>query len=197
MQDNYNSFTGSLQDFATEELVTMYQTSNSERYLEEIIHRNKGLLHTWATGYLNIPHSEMEDLMSEGYMALLKAVKAYKPELGYSFTTLLKTCVKQHYNRLYNDATRKKRTDFRGACSYEELVETNGDNDTAYEDDYSMIDLVPYLLSLNERRKTIVDYLLKGYSYMEISKITHVTPATINFHVKSIRKSFSAYSMAI
>ena len=197
MQDVYNKTTGNIQEIATNELIAMYQSTANEKYLEEIIRRNKGLLTIWAKDYLNIPHSELEDLISEGYMALLKAVKSYKPQLGYTFTTWLKTCVRQHYNKLYNEATRKKRTDFKEALSYEELVETNIDRDTAYYDDFSLIDISSYITTLKEKQRTIVNYLIEGYSYIEISRIIHLTPATLNYHIKAIRKSFVECGLAV
>ena len=89
MQDNYIGNAIEMQE-TTEVLVVQYQNTNNEVYLEEIIRRNKGLIIKWANSYLNIPHSELEDLIAEAYIALLKAVKNFDIAKGYNFTTCLK-----------------------------------------------------------------------------------------------------------
>ena len=53
----------------------------------------------------------LEDLLQEGYFALLQAVEAYDPETGFSFTAFLKWPVKNVVNRAIGIKTKKDRED--------------------------------------------------------------------------------------
>lgn len=92
-----------------EELVKLYRDSRDEAYLAELISQNTGLINILVSSYLDtIPNAELEDLVSESYIPMLKAIEDFDEEQGFSFSTLLKAYVRQHLNRLYNEATRKK-----------------------------------------------------------------------------------------
>lgn len=93
-----------------EELIKAYKESRDESYLKELIEANKWLINLLVSPYLtSIPNSELEDLTSESYIPMLRAIEDYDPEQGVAFSTLLKVYVRQHLNRLYNEATRQKR----------------------------------------------------------------------------------------
>lgn len=93
-----------------EELIKAYKESRDESYLKDLIEANKGLINLLVSPYLtSIPNSELEDLTSESYIPMLRAIEDYDPEQGVAFSTLLKVYVRQHLNRLYNEATRQKR----------------------------------------------------------------------------------------
>ena len=56
-------------------------------------------------------NSELEDLTSESYIPMLRAIEDYDPEQGVAFSTLLKVYVRQHLrafvSRLYSGYYRK------------------------------------------------------------------------------------------
>lgn len=86
-----------------EELVKLYKESRDEAYLAELISQNTGLINILVSSYLSsIPNSELEDLVSESYIPMLKAIEDFDEKQGFSFSTLLKAYVRQHLNRLYN-----------------------------------------------------------------------------------------------
>ena len=77
--------------------------------LKELIEANKGLINLLVSPYLtSIPNSELEDLTSESYIPMLRAIEDYDPEQGVVFSTLLKVYVRQHLNRLYNELHARK-----------------------------------------------------------------------------------------
>ena len=89
-----------------EELVKLYKESRNEEYLAELITQNTGLINILVSSYLSsIPNSELEDLVSESYIPMLKAIEDFDEKQGFSFSTLLKAYVRQHLNRLYNEAS--------------------------------------------------------------------------------------------
>lgn len=59
-----------------EELVKLYKESRDEAYLAELISQNTGLINILVSSYLSsIPNSELEDLVSESYIPMLKAIE--------------------------------------------------------------------------------------------------------------------------
>lgn len=109
-----------------EELVVTYRATRNEQYLEELINQNKGLMYMIVEPFVHsIPNSELEDLTSEAYIPMLKAIEDFDEERGLTFSNLLKVYVRQHLSRLYNEATRQKRFNGSANVSYESLVEIN------------------------------------------------------------------------
>lgn len=114
-----------------EELIKAYKESRDESYLKELIEANKGLINLLVSPYLtSIPNSELEDLTSESYIPMLRAIEDYDPEQGVAFSTLLKVYVRQHLNRLYNEATRQKRFTGTTPDSLDRLSEINKESGT-------------------------------------------------------------------
>lgn len=94
---------------SNEMLVRNYKESRKEEYLAELIKKNTPLLRILIEPYLStIPNSEYEDLISESYIPMLKAIDDFDEARGLAFITLLKAYVRQNLNRLYNEVTRKK-----------------------------------------------------------------------------------------
>ena len=73
-----------------EELAELIQKTDSKTAKAELWEQNKGIIYRLARHYYNptSPHT-LEDLVQQGYFALLKAVKSYKREKGYKFTSYL------------------------------------------------------------------------------------------------------------
>ena len=183
-----------------EELVLLYRETQNEDYLQELIHQNRGLLHILVSGYVSsIPNAEEEDLISESYIPMLRAVNDFDESMGLTFSNLLKVYVRQHLNRLYNTATRKKRYTGSTPVSYESLVEINKDGGDKLDshftvecEDIRTVDFVETItaLNLNEREQVVVKVLMAGGTKGEVAKALDCTPATANYYFKSLRKKF-------
>jgi len=190
-----------------EELVRLYKDSRNEDYLADLIEQNKGLINILVSGYLSsIPHSELEDLVSESYISMLRAIEDYDEAQGFSFSTLLKAYVRQHLNRLYNEATRQKRFTGSTPVSYESLVEINREGGSEMDssftielEDISTVEFMDLLrsLNLNEKEQVAVNVLMCGGTKGEVAKALSCTPATANYYFKSIRKKFVLAGVAI
>lgn len=74
-----------------EELAELIQRTDSKSTKAILWEHNKGMIYRLARSYYrpNMPYT-LEDLVQYGYFALLKAVKSYKREKGYKFTSYLK-----------------------------------------------------------------------------------------------------------
>ena len=190
-----------------EELVKLYRDSRDEAYLAELISQNTGLINILVSSYLDtIPNAELEDLVSESYIPMLKAIEDFDEERGFSFSTLLKAYVRQHLNRLYNEATRKKR--FMGSLpdSIDRLQEINKDGGTETDssftvevEDFKMVEFMELLnsLNLNEKEQIAVNVLMSGGKKGDVAKALKCTPATANYYFKSIKKKFVFAGVAV
>lgn len=198
-------FTGN--EFTNEELVLSYRDTRDERYLAELIRQNKGLLYMLVEPFLHsIPNSELEDLTSEAYIPMLKAIEDFDEARGLTFGNLLKVYVRQHLSRLYNEATRKKRFTGSTPVSYESLVEINredgSESDSSFTVDCEDFNAVEFMelvksLGLSDKEMVTVNVLMSGGTKGEVAKALECTPATANYYFKQIRKKFVLAGYAV
>ena len=198
-------FTGN--EFTNEELVLSYRDTRDERYLAELIRQNKGLLYMLVEPFLHsIPNSELEDLTSEAYIPMLKAIEDFDEARGLTFGNLLKAYVRQHLSRLYNEATRKKRFTGSTPVSYESLVEINreggSESDSSFTVDCEDFNAVEFMelvksLGLSDKEMVTVNVLMSGGTKGEVAKALECTPATANYYFKQIRKKFVLAGYAV
>lgn len=191
-------YTGSKR--TNEELVVAYRTTRNERYLEELINQNKGLMYMIVEPFVHsIPNSELEDLTSEAYIPMLNAIEDFDEERGLTFSNLLKVYVRQHLSRLYNEATRQKRYNGSTSMSYESLAEINreggseGDSFFTVEcEDFNSVEFMALIssLGLNEKEQVAVNVLMAGGTKGEVAKALRCTSATANYYFKQLRKKF-------
>lgn len=186
-----------LKDRTNEDLVIEYQTTHNEDLFRALLEKNTGLLHIIVMDY-RIPKYEIEDLLSESYIALIKAVDNFDPTRGVTFTTALKVFVRQHLNRLYNEVTCQKRYNGMDPASYEELVEIHKDDVRGLDcDRFTQIEVDEYLEGLEAKDRYMVTLLLMGYSLSDCAKAFNVANSSITWRIKRIRKNYAAYSMAV
>lgn len=186
--------------FTNEELVKYYKESGNETFLEDLIKQNTPLLRILVEPYLStIPNSEYEDLIAESYIPMLKAVDDFDESRGLAFTTLLKAYVRQNLNRIYNEATRKKRYTGSSPISYDVLTEIHKEGGCELDsyftvecEDVREVEFLELIRSLhfNDKEQVAVDVLMGGGSKGDVAKALNCTPATANYYFKSIRKKF-------
>jgi len=181
-------------NYKIEELVSLYQLTSDETYLEEILSKNNGLLHQWIQKYSNIPYFSSEDLYSEACEALWRAVLDYNPQKGVAFTTFLKISVFQKFNRIYNEVTRKKRYIGSAPVSWESLVSINREasHKSCVED---LIWAKCLLDSIEDTKlKHIAISLFSGDSKSIIAQRLGVSNATVNYHVRRLQRLITGYT---
>jgi len=189
-----------------EELVLMYRESGNDAYLQKLIKQNTGLLSILVNSYLeSIPNAEFEDLMSESYIPLIKAVRDFDENVG-SFTTILKAYVRQHLNRLYNEVTRKKRFNGSSPVSYESLVEIRKEGGDVTEttftvecEDFLEVEFLELLktLNLSEKEEVAVKILMAGGTKGDVARVLNCTPATATYYFRNLRKKFNFLQYAV
>ena len=184
-----------------EELIKEYKESRDESYLKELIEANKGLINLLVSPYLtSIPNSELEDLTSESYIPMLRAIEDYDPEQGVAFSTLLKVYVRQHLNRLYNEGTTPDSLDRLSEINKEGGTETDSTFEVECKD-FSSVEFMDLLdsLQLNDKEQVAVNILMAGGAKGEIAKALNITNATVSWHIKNLKKKFilAGYQYAV
>lgn len=70
------------------------------RLIDQLYQQNSGMIRKQADIYSRVSDFDFDDLVQEGYFALLGAVSAYDPGKGYQFIAYLRNALKWHYIRL-------------------------------------------------------------------------------------------------
>ena len=173
-----------LQERTNEDLVIEYQSTHNEELFRALLEKNTGLLHIIVMDY-KIPKYEIEDLLSESCIALIKAVDNFDPTRGVTFTTAHKVTCQKRYNGM-------------DPASYEELVEIHKDDVRGLDcDRFTQIEVDEYLEGLEAKDRYMVTLLLMGYSLSDCAKAFHVANSSITWRIKRIRKSYTAYREAV
>lgn len=81
-----------------EELVKLIKSGKRE-YSEQLYKQNKGIILKHAKKYSK--HADIDDLIQEGYIALIKAANGFDESLEYKFTTYLEKTIKRHFRDYY------------------------------------------------------------------------------------------------
>lgn len=83
------------------ELATRYKEGDAEA-LNELITQNIGLVKSTAKHFIN-RGTDFEDLIQIGSIGLIKAAKAFNPELGYEFSTYAFSMITGEIRRHFRD----------------------------------------------------------------------------------------------
>lgn len=78
-----------------------YKETNDERLFQAIAKANDGLVLHLLNKYKG--NSDFEDILQEGRIGLLTAIKKYDPELGYTFSTFASRYIKGYVLRYFEE----------------------------------------------------------------------------------------------
>ena len=167
------------QGLTDEELVTLAQQGSDEE-TAQLVSRYIPLVRGQAARYFG-PGLEQEDLMQEGFIGLLKAIRAYDPSKGSSFRTFAALCV----NRRMMSAVRSSHSDANTP------LEPFGDVDPEQyligkEEGNALLSRILSQLSVFEQHA--LKLYLRGHSYREMSQILRVSPKSVDNAIQRIRR---------
>ena len=194
--------------FTDTELINLYKSIKDKYYIEKLYNRYEQLLNKIAFKYSHINSLySYEDLKSESYIALVKAVESYDPGRG-SFSTFLFTSLNHYLYQVVNGATSKEKGNnelYKKQISiYTVLDNQNGDAEVGLIDTIEdkvaqeMIDNLPEIMfisdlhdkldnalnNLTEKQKTVIECIngfnSEIYKEAELASDMHVTPGRIN-----------------
>ena len=180
---------------STEELVVMFKAGDQEAF-NALMEATEPLRYKVAQSFLNIPNSELEDLMQEGAILMSKAAIVYIPDGGAAFTTYLYSRLQKLYSDIFRAETAEKRNPHGMLMSfdqmdsnseYEEEGNTLGNEFFSVEcEDYSMIEIMETLktLALSGNEEITIRMLIDGKSKPEIAELLNVKAPTVHSYVK-------------
>ena len=152
---------------------------------------------------------DSEDLIQEGMVGLLAAIREYDPSKAASFRTYAEVCIKNRLISAIKAAARDKHTPLNNSVSFETpLFSGNGDRFAYHAPGRQVEDPEEIFLSresFRERMETLMGQLsgfeasvlrlyLNGLSYSEIAAEVNKSPKSVDNAVQRIRRKLAQQS---
>ena len=148
---------------------------------------------------------DSEDLLQEGMIGLLSAIRSYDPAGGSSFKTFAEVCVKRRIISAARAAARQKHSPLNDGVSLEELLSDESAGGT-YPESFSRSPedqllaqesqadfLSTYSQYLSGFEAQILTQYLDGLNYREIASACGVTEKSVDNAVQRIRKKLARH----
>ena len=149
---------------------------------------------------------EQEDLVQEGVLGLLKAIKYYD-ETKSSFSSFANLCIRRELITAIKRANSQKNMILNEAVKNNKKIEKLEYEEESYElDNYESLEATPEEAVLLKEKieefkkfsvdnfskfeKEVLNYLLRGYSYREIAQILTKDLKSIDNTIQRIRKKW-------
>jgi len=145
-----------------------------------------------------------EDLLQEGMIGLLSAIRNYKPEEGSSFKTFAGVCVKRRVIDAAKAASRQKHAPLNEGVSFEDLKDdpdcsthtapfSRSPEDQLLAQETEQDFLSTYSKYLSGFEALILSHYLNGCSYQEIAAISNSSEKSVDNAVQRIRKKLARH----
>ena len=142
--------------------------------------------------------AEQEDLLQEGILGLLKAIKFYD-ETKSSFSSFAFLCIRREMISAIRKANTQKNSVLNEALTTSSMIEDSSDVDSYIslennpEEAYLLKEAIKEFKNFSDKNfskfeKEVLKYLIRGYSYREIAKILSKNLKSIDNTIQRIRK---------
>ena len=180
--------------------VLIRKLREGEKEIEDYIMRKYMPLVRKCTNTMYLIGGEKEDLIQEGMMGLVKAVRDYSFEKDASFFTFAELCIKRHLNSAIEASNRKKHAPLNNYVSF-----SNQETSDGLELEFVMMDqnISPEQILINKERekeffnklqeklspmeKKVLYLTLEGKEYQQIAEIMQKSPKSIDNALQRIR----------
>jgi RNA polymerase sporulation-specific sigma factor len=180
------------------------QASEGDRYAEEIlVTRYTRLVRSCSRPFFLIG-GDSEDLIQEGMIGLMNAVREYDPDKAASFRTFAEICIRNRLYSVLRSATRDKHSPLNQSVSldtpfFDSNSYTSGTSDLAQRNPEDFLidrEHTQSLLSgvrkqLSEFEAKILGYYLDGLSCREIADTVGKPPKSVDNAVQRIRRKLA------
>lgn len=182
--------------------------ASGDRIAEEaLVMRYNRLVRVCARPYF-LAGGDSEDLIQEGMVGLLNAIREYDSGKGSSFRTYAETCIRNRILSAIRAAARDKHTPLNHYVSYETpLLDGNTDSYPLSASRQPQQNPEDMLISREERRERlgtlkgqlsgfeaqILDLYLRGLSYVEIASEVDRSPKAVDNAVQRIRRKVAQH----
>ncbi len=196
-------------DKSDDELVVLAETD--EYAFEFLVTKYKCIVLSKARGYFLVG-ADREDIIQEGMIGLVKAIRDYRPEREASFKGFAEICINRQIITAIKSATRQKHIPLNTYVSLSRPVYENEDNDETrtmldiiqcdssqnpeervlIEESYRGMD-EKIMKALSAFEKNVLEHYLGGNSYAEISEKTGKPVKSIDNALQRIKKKLEKY----
>ena len=167
---------------------------------EELVHRY-GRLVRMAARPLFLAGGDSEDLIQEGMLGLLAAIRSFDPEKAASFRTYAEICIRSKLATAVRAAQRDKHLPLNHSISFETPL-FDGTSEFLFSSEESPEDVVIGREELQERldalkgqlsgfEAEILSYYLGGLTCAEIASRVDRTPKSVDNAVQRIRRKMA------
>ncbi len=133
---------------------------------------------------------EKEDIIQDGMVGLFKAINTYDESKGATFKTYATTLITRNIiSAIRNNNTESKRIMKDTVYLEDEDMPASGSTpelDIIGEENYRELSETVFK-NLSEFEKTVVEYHLKGFGYVDIAKKLNKTPKSIDNALRRIK----------
>lgn len=179
--------------------VKLAQQGNIE-FIEKIFYYYKNLILKNNHNFF-IKGAELDDLLQEGYVGLIKALKSYNESKNASFKTFANLCIRRQIITAMKTQNSSKYKNIHLAITendyskIEEVMIYNVSYKNIFDPEDTLLgkELAKQLSIFLENNLSVLEkkvfyYLNKEYSYLEIANVTNETPKKIDNTIQRIRK---------
>lgn len=179
MVEDYSSYSDS-------ELLILSRKSHDA--MREMIVRHSRLVRVCARP-LFLAGGDNEDLVQEGMIGLLDAIRSYDPELGASFEAFAALCIRRRMISAVRAATALKHAPLNESVPYDARLPAASDPEAELIGREGLRELTDALqASLSPTERTVLSLYLEGCSYREISQRVGKPPKSVDNAVQRIRR---------
>ncbi|MBQ7703565.1 MAG: sigma-70 family RNA polymerase sigma factor [Firmicutes bacterium] len=190
----------------TDEQLAAMAREGSETAEEILIDKYKGLVKLKAKAYF-IAGGDQEDVVQEGMIGLMKAVRSFDPEREASFKTYASTCISNQIIKAIRNADRGKNHPLNDAVSLNDTVESTDETLTIgdivkasifdepeekllYQE---MMDRIMKSInaSFSDLEREVFRRKLEGQNYIEIAGELGKSPKTIDNAIQRVRRKIT------
>lgn len=180
-----------MNNYTDEKLIELIKSGNEDAFYQLTL-RYLSLIRSKASMY-KVEAVDFDDLVQEGFLALLQGAKNYKSNVGTSFKTYVSTCISNRFITILKLSNRKKDIpkDLIVSLDNSEMSESNLSYDPVQtfidDEDYkNYIEHVKAVLSPLEYK--VLNCYLAGNSYEEIADILNLPSKAVDNALQRTRK---------
>ena len=192
----------------TDEQLVLMAREGSETAEEILIEKYKGLVRTKSKAYF-IAGAEAEDVVQEGMIGLMKAVRSFDADREASFKTYASTCINNQIIKAIRKAEREKNHPLNDAISLDNHLREKDDDLTIGdilkasmfdepEEKVIYEDTLERLKSISQQifsplEAQVLRAKIAGKNYQEIAEELGKSPKTIDNAIQRIRKKIMTF----
>ena len=173
--------------------------SGDNKQTEALIRQYRNVVEAIAVKYINSP-LEYDDIIQEGMIGLLAAIKTFNNSKGAQFKNYAQNCINNSIQTALRKFNRKKDIPIGSVIEYaeEEIPEENGV--ISAEDYYIAGESVSMLANtlkenLSEYENEVLRLHIVGCNYSEIAKRLSKTPKSVDNALQRIKKKLSTVNL--